>query len=44
MSMLLADFMEHIWAWIGGAVGLVFLVILLMTLPDIIRYLRMRSM
>jgi hypothetical protein len=44
MSMLFAVFMDHIFAWIGGAVGLVFLVILIMALPDIIRYIRIKSM
>jgi hypothetical protein len=45
MSILLfADFGEHIWAWIGGAIGVVILIVFLMALPDIIRYLRIKSM
>jgi uncharacterized membrane protein YdcZ (DUF606 family) len=42
--MLLADFAEHLWAWIGGAIGVVILIMLIMTLPDIIRYIRIKSM
>ena len=42
--MLFADFSDHIWAWIGGGIGLVFLVIVLLALPDIVRYMRIRNM
>jgi hypothetical protein len=41
--MLFAD-AGHIWAWIGGAIAVVFLVIFLMSLPDIVRYIRIKSM
>ena len=35
--------MSWIWAWIGGAIGVVFLLIIVMALPDIVRYLRMQK-
>jgi hypothetical protein len=44
MFMLLGDFMDHIWWWIGGGVGIVFLILLVMVLPDIVRYIRIKSM
>jgi hypothetical protein len=44
MSMLFADFSEHLWAWIGGGVGLVLLILVLMSLPDIMRYIRIKNM
>ena len=39
-TLLAAD----VWMWVGGAVGLVILVILIMALPDIVRYIRIKSM
>ncbi|HEY1784285.1 MAG TPA: hypothetical protein VGG30_02005 [Pirellulales bacterium] len=42
MSLLFAD--ATIWAWIGGAIGVVFLILIIMALPDIMRYIRIKSM
>ncbi|HTU27655.1 MAG TPA: hypothetical protein VMF30_19750 [Pirellulales bacterium] len=44
MNLLLADFGEHLWAWIGGAIGVVILIGFIMVLPDVMRYIRIKSM
>ena len=43
MHLLLAD-AAHVWAWIGGAIGVVILIVFIMVLPDVMRYIRIKSM
>ncbi len=44
MGTLLAEMSGSVWMWVGGAVGVVVLIGIIMALPDIIRYIRIKSM